>query len=145
MKIFVYGTLKQGFYNHYYLKDETFLGPDVTAAAHYDMFEYKSDEAGYNSYPAIFENGSFYITGEVYEVSPATLARIDALEDLDVLYIRRHIKLANFGEVQTYISLGQETPMEKFVNIVNNNGELTFTHQDQTWRLQPFKMPKTQF
>ena len=68
MKIFVYGTLKRGFHNHFLLKDAKFLGVAVTE------YEYRMIDLG--SFPALIpaqEGEGFSIYGEVYEVDDATL------------------------------------------------------------------------
>lgn len=130
MKIFVYGTLKRGFYNHHFLKDAVLLGQDCTLGSTYDLKEFKSDEHPSYRYPAMLENGSHRIAGEVYEVSAATLDQLDILEEIDISYIRKNIDLKKTGIAQTYIWIGLENPVEPPQNIVNNKGTLTFTNGD---------------
>ena len=62
MKLFVYGSLKKGYYNHRLLKDSQFIRK-------YSIPGFTLYSAG--SYPVAIQSkkGKDYITGEVYEVN----------------------------------------------------------------------------
>ena len=94
MKLFVYGTLKRGFHNAYYLRDARFLG-EFTTDPVYSMYHF-------GSYPAVSEFGRTAITGEVYEISTLQLASIDRLEWYPDFYQRLVIE-TSFGEAWMYV------------------------------------------
>lgn len=73
-KLFVYGTLKQGYYNHRCIQGATFVGP---AIAHgYSIFNL-------GGYPGIIEDDPGKVIGELYEITDEQLARCDRLEGVD--------------------------------------------------------------
>ncbi|SHO54850.1 gamma-glutamylcyclotransferase family protein [Vibrio quintilis] len=91
--VFVYGTLRQGEMNHFFLEDSKFLGYYSTKPAYalYHLGEYPGLTQGEQS-----------VCGEVYEVSEACLARLDELEDIPVEYRREEINTP-FGRAWIYI------------------------------------------
>ena len=78
--IAAYGTLKKGFYNHYLLEGEKFLGEAISK----ERFS-----LGHASFPAVIPdiNGS-PIKVEIYEVSSETLNKLDRLEGYPDFYNR---------------------------------------------------------
>ncbi|WP_285908009.1 gamma-glutamylcyclotransferase family protein [Pseudodesulfovibrio pelocollis] len=81
--VFVYGTLKQGFPNHFLLRRASRVGAGRTA----ERYALYVDE-----YPGVFPDEPVSrVQGEVYAVDDAMLARLDALEDHPVLYRREQI------------------------------------------------------
>lgn len=72
-KVFVYGSLKKGFHNHYFLENSKLLGKGILKGATlYDMGI---------SYPCMkIDKSDNVIYGEVYEVDFETLCAIDYLE-----------------------------------------------------------------
>ncbi|CAM2961844.1 gamma-glutamylcyclotransferase [Vibrio mytili] len=95
--VFVYGTLRQGEYNHHYLSSAEFLGLHESDAAYalYDLGPYPGVSAGQRA-----------IQGEVYLIDDDTLAALDKLEDVPVEY-RRETITTPFG--QAWIYLYQDT------------------------------------
>jgi len=81
-RVFVYGTLKKGFYNHCVLGDAKFIGNYITKPV-YTMYDL-------GLYPAIGMTGSTAIIGEVYEVTD--LAALDRLEGVPYFYNRAEIE-----------------------------------------------------
>ena len=81
--IFVYGTLKQGFYNHFYLEDAEHLGIHITEPV-YTMVSLEH-------YPAVIPTGSTSIHGELYRIDQETFYRIDELEGYPIFYSRIQI------------------------------------------------------
>lgn len=83
IKVFVYGTLKKGFYNDYVLgkSEGKFIGEGVTDPC----FTLVSLCA----YPAVLDKGTTTIKGEVYEVK--TLEHLDWLEGYPEFYNRKVI------------------------------------------------------
>jgi gamma-glutamylcyclotransferase (GGCT)/AIG2-like uncharacterized protein YtfP len=71
-RVFVYGTLKSGFPNHYLLEGCEFFGRAVTVPT-YKMIE--------NGFPVIIPDpDGRRLAGEIYVVDDETLARLDRLE-----------------------------------------------------------------
>lgn len=84
-RIFVYGTLKKGCKNHPHLADQTYVGDARTAPG------YRLHDLG--DYPGMVAGGDS-VTGEVWSVDAASLARLDAFEGVDEgLYRREPVKL----------------------------------------------------
>lgn len=96
--LFIYGTLKRGERNHRLLASESFVCEAITEP------RYRLYDCG--THPALVEdetNGRA-IRGEVYLVGPATLRRLDILEDAPNLYERRPVRLQDFtAPVWTYL------------------------------------------
>ncbi len=84
MNLFVYGSLKRGFSNHHFLTGQVFRGLATT--------EHEARMVDCGGFPGIVANLSppgYRICGELWEVTPECLQRIDWLEDIDTgLYSR---------------------------------------------------------
>ena len=72
MKLFVYGTLKKGFYNHSWLRNSSYLGD-------YSIPGFTLYDTGYG-YPAAVRKEKSYIMGETYEVDEYTYRAIQRME-----------------------------------------------------------------
>jgi gamma-glutamylcyclotransferase (GGCT)/AIG2-like uncharacterized protein YtfP len=94
-RIFVYGTLMKGEYNHYLLESSRFLD-NASTRAEFDLFDL-------GLYPAMAEQGRLQVKGEIYEVDDSALAMVDMLEDHPNWYTRTKIRLSNGETVETYI------------------------------------------
>lgn len=82
MKLFVYGTLKQGHGNHRRLATARFIGAAVSAAATYRMHD--------SGFPVLVDEPlGARVSGELYEVDRATLTACDRLESHPYWYRRR--------------------------------------------------------
>ncbi|MCB0220701.1 MAG: gamma-glutamylcyclotransferase [Chrysiogenetes bacterium] len=95
MRLFVYGTLMRGESNHRYLKSARFERAAATRA--------EFALADFGDYPAIVRPGSCAITGELYEIDEATLARVDELEEVPEFYERCEIVLEDGTVALTYV------------------------------------------
>ena len=99
-RVFVYGTLKKDFGNHYFLKDSEFLGHAEVKGTIYSLGHFpgaKLDEEG-------------IIKGEIYEVNKETLERLDRLEGHPRLYLRTKVP-CNLGiMVEAYHYSGRVDP-----------------------------------
>jgi gamma-glutamylaminecyclotransferase len=85
MKVFVYGTLKQGYGNHRILEGKSFLGPAVTIGR-FNMLN--------SGFPVLIPaDDGLPVKGEVYDITGDldTLDRLDQLEGEGVMYDRREI------------------------------------------------------
>ncbi|MBI5451219.1 MAG: gamma-glutamylcyclotransferase [Gammaproteobacteria bacterium] len=93
-RLFVYGSLRRGEANHHWLAGASLLGAWQSTPAYtmYDLGEY----------PGITAHGQTAIQGEVYQLPPAALARIDMLEEYPVVYTRRQVTTP-FGTAWIYV------------------------------------------
>ncbi len=101
-QIFVYGTLKRGLNNSFYLSGQRFIAEAKTQPV-YRMV----DCGGYPGMYLVKENG-VSVEGEIWEVDEKCLAQLDLLEDvIGGEYERVVIALASHGEaeVQGYLYL----------------------------------------
>ncbi len=94
-RVFVYGSLLSGEPNHRVLSRARRVGEARTAArfALHDL----------GAYPAMIDGGAHAIAGEVYDVDPKTLARLDVLEGHPRYYRRTAITLADGSSAETYL------------------------------------------
>lgn len=95
--VFVYGTLRRGHGPHdVFLSEAKFVGEDTLTGELYDM----------GSYPGLklYEpgTGGGRVHGEVYEVSPSTLPRLDNYEGYPYLYDRKEVMTEGGRRVLVY-------------------------------------------
>ena len=93
-RLFVYGSLKQGFHNAGYLASASYLG-DFETQNIYTMYNF-------GNYPGVTAQGNSAIFGEVYAVDQIQFAAIDKLEGYPDFYQREIIRTA-YGEAWIYI------------------------------------------
>jgi gamma-glutamylcyclotransferase (GGCT)/AIG2-like uncharacterized protein YtfP len=98
IRVFVYGTLKQGQRNWHYLRDAVFVAEHSTQP-HYSMF-------AFDDYPAVCLGGAHAIHGEIYRVSEQQFGLLDELEWYPDFYQRIEIPTAH-GHAWMYI-VGRE-------------------------------------
>ena len=101
-KLFVYGTLKRGFSRSAALLGERFWGPAQTQP------RYRMYNVG--NFPGLVEAADgLCIEGELWEVSPECLKRLDEIEGVGIgLYHRAKVSLAaprHREEAETYLYL----------------------------------------
>ena len=102
-RVFVYGTLKSGFRNHYFLESCELLGGAATVST-YKMIE--------NGFPVILPDpGGRPLAGEIYEVDDETLARLDQLEREGSSYDRKLI------DVTLSLDGGERLPTRAFIYV----------------------------
>ncbi|MCA9071484.1 MAG: gamma-glutamylcyclotransferase [Planctomycetaceae bacterium] len=102
MKLFVYGTLKRGFSRATVLQGETYLGTARTQTR-YRMFNC-------GNYPGLVEvPEGLSIEGELWEVRPECLERLDEIEGVEIgLYQRVKVLLKSPHDrvdAETYLYL----------------------------------------
>ncbi len=84
--IFVYGTLKQGFHNHYLLEQSKYVGTGWTSEK-YAMYQ--------DGIPYVVKDESVSrIQGEVYSIDDETLESLDRLERHPEWYNREQVEVA---------------------------------------------------
>jgi gamma-glutamylcyclotransferase (GGCT)/AIG2-like uncharacterized protein YtfP len=98
--IFVYGTLRKELHNNWLLYHDNFIGQYTTTESFY-MVSQKSKSFPFISAEHILgESFPCKVVGEIYDVSPLVLSRIDSLKG----YTRRPIHIDAFAEpVEAYI------------------------------------------
>ena len=82
MKVFVYGTLKSGFGNHYLLRDSKKVCNDSITGTMYSL----------GGFPAITLKNDNKVFGEVYDVNKNVMGDLDMLEGYPRFYDRKIIK-----------------------------------------------------
>jgi len=121
-KVFVYGTLKQGYGNHGLLNDAKYLGDAVTVG------KYRLLNAGF---PVIRPGDVGRVEGEVYEVNRHTLQALDRLEGEGTMYHRKdiHVEMddGSISKVQTYIGGDQWDQFNRPEYEVQPNGNLVWS------------------
>ena len=92
-RVFVYGTLKQGFYNHRVMQHAggTFVGEDTTKGQMYSR----------GAFPMVDISKDGRILGEIYELEEENLKILDRLEGYPTFYNRSQIDTGH-GRVWIY-------------------------------------------
>jgi len=101
--VFVYGTLKRGERNQSRLAAATFLGPAITRDFRFAMAVYASVSRPGARTPEVAAGGAWRIAGELYAVSPALLAELDAFERVGTDYQRQSVPLLGGGMAEIYL------------------------------------------
>lgn len=91
--VFVYGTLKRGFYNEHFLRDAHYMGLGVTADASFLMYPG-------GGFPVLFRQEDKQhierqgrVRGEVYAVNLDTMCKLDMLESNGSMYHRQKCRV----------------------------------------------------
>ena len=94
MKVFVYGSLKKGFYNNVVLGDSEFVAVDIVSG--YSLISL-------GAFPMAIPDPEGYVIGEVYYVTPETLERLDRLEGfhIDTPYSSMYDRKVVHGEMES--------------------------------------------
>lgn len=92
-RVAVYGSLRQGLYNHHKLISGQYLGPCQTKR---DWYLYDL-----GPYPALVKGGNTAVVLEVYALDAATLAVLDELEGYPEHYLRERISTP-YGDSWVY-------------------------------------------
>lgn len=91
--VFVYGTLKKDFNNHYLLSESVYIGKGITLAGTFKMLRTGSSYG----FPIVFDGerstASGRITGEIYAVKPEVVAHMDELESNGIMYNRKQVRV----------------------------------------------------
>ena len=91
--VFVYGSLKSGYFNHSLLSNAEFISNHITEA--------KFTLVNLGRYPAVLCNGKTSIQGEIYCINKATFFALDKLEGYPDFYDRILIN-TQFGKAWMY-------------------------------------------
>lgn len=101
IRVLVYGTLRRGEHNHFYLKNQTYLGALQTPAI-YTLYDT-------GPYPAAVANGNTALTAEIYAVDTSCFAQLDVLEDFPHSYTREQVATP-FGRAWIYLWVAALAP-----------------------------------
>ena len=93
-RVFVYGTLKRGQRNFYYLRAAEFVGTFSTDPI-FSM-------VAFDDYPAVCEQGRHTIHGEIYHISDPQFRLLDELERYPDYY-QRIVIPTDYGDAWMYI------------------------------------------
>lgn len=133
--LFTYGTLMKGERNEHLLREARFVGKAMTKPK-YKLFRID----GNFTFPAIIDEGSVAVVGEVYEVPMAALPGMDRMEGHPNFYCRKPIeldvsmvedtdrfsvdellRLASAPEVIAYFFVKKEQLTERYPEIKSGN------------------------
>ena len=92
--VFVYGSLKNGFHNHSLLASSEFISIHLTDT------NFTLVDLG--MFPAVLNQGTTAIQGEIYRINEMTLSELDKLEGYPRYYDRALIS-TKFGKAWMYI------------------------------------------
>lgn len=92
MKVFVYGTLKQGFGNSGLLNRASYLGNAYIKGNMYSL----------GVFPAVSLDGNYRILGEVYRIDEEILSELDRLEGFPWFYHRSLVRTTDDELVWVY-------------------------------------------
>lgn len=124
--VFIYGSLKRNFDNHYIIEKARYRCK-VKTLKRFDMFE-----EDYANYPYLLKrrtNKNYNVKGELYEVYNDMLNELDRFEDAPNYYERRIIEVKIYsGEIkQAYAYFMKEQkipknkePLEEWIEHKNN-------------------------
>lgn len=85
MLVFIYGTLRAGEANHGQMEGARYVGPATT------LPQFTLVDLG--ELPALIQGGADAVHGELYDVAPDHLERLDAFEGHPDFYVRHWIDL----------------------------------------------------
>ena len=95
VRLFVYGSLKEGEANHPLLAGAESCGAAVTEAG-FELVDL-------GPYPGLVAGGRGAVAGELYRVGATVLARLDAFEGHPAFFRRSPIRLADGGRAEAYL------------------------------------------
>ena len=97
-KLFVYGTLKEGFPLNHCMDGAKYLGPAITKKAKFAL------DTANEMYPGIIL-GKYRIKGDLYEINEDILERLDVVEGVPELFERATIRIKDHKDpVYVYIA-----------------------------------------
>jgi gamma-glutamylcyclotransferase (GGCT)/AIG2-like uncharacterized protein YtfP len=99
-RVFVYGTLKRGHGNHALLERgrARYLGRDRIEGSMHSL----------GAFPAVTLAAAGTVHGELYEVSPETLRRLDRLEGTPSFYQRTRVSMSTGMEAWVYVMTAEK-------------------------------------
>jgi gamma-glutamylcyclotransferase (GGCT)/AIG2-like uncharacterized protein YtfP len=111
IKLFVYGTLKEGYERH------VLLGDDKVYMGKHFIDGYIMIHCG--EYPQVFHTSESWnrVHGEVYEISTETLAKLDVVEGVGQgVFARNLVNISNLGQCDIYVR--RDAPDVPFTKVI---------------------------
>ena len=99
--VFVYGTLKRGYTNHYLLRDAIFLGKATTK----DKWAMIGEGRPFPYVLMEDEDKGHNIKGEVYKVTPAQKKSLDHLEGVPLHYHEQEVEVVYDDDTSDLVSM----------------------------------------
>lgn len=102
MYLFVYGSLRRGFPNHFLLEKSIYIGTYITVDKYHMIGQVSK------SFPYVVEEKEFETTastsiiGELYDIEADVLKDLDELEGHPDFYTRRTVQVADGLGIHTY-------------------------------------------
>ena len=126
-RLFVYGTLKRGHRNHYFLEHAEFVGPAITFRRAFVMWDVGFPMVAFVD-PFRRSTGD-RVTGELYFVDKPTLAECDHLEGHPRFYNREKTAVV-YGDKVTlaWIYLRKPEDRGNHPKVIAEDGELTWAN-----------------
>ena len=106
MNLFVYGTLKKGGKNHFFLKGAKFIRYAILEG--YSIYDIN------HGFPLMFEDPEGKVYGEIYEIGSNTLSCIDALESEGKFYERVNDRKLDYS---FYVTLDKDKFNENYYTL----------------------------
>lgn len=129
--VFVYGSLKSGFYNHGLLQSAKLVTTTTTKDHHYRMISL-------GAFPAVVNSGENAISGELYEVNTYTLMLLDMLEGNGVFYERTEVELESGHKAWLYFLVVDLEPAKDQSRVLTENKVQTWImSEDEFWASNP--------
>lgn len=115
MKIFVYGTLKKGYWNSPILGDSKLIKKHIVKG--YKLLD--------NGFPVAVPSEKDSVSGEIWEIDPdVTLPRLDRLEGHPHMYVRTHLP---DEDISLYVGNLNRWPVDKMTECPNDNNVYTWS------------------
>jgi gamma-glutamylcyclotransferase (GGCT)/AIG2-like uncharacterized protein YtfP len=105
-----------------------FIAATRTAGPLYRLCAFPWPNTPAEAYPGLLEDGSSFVSGEVYEVGDSALKRLDLFEVEGTDYQRRPLSLENGLEAATYYSINIERQ-----GVVYDHPRIGFNTQTNTY------------
>lgn len=102
--VFTYGSLKEGYHNHFFLENASLLQKAVTSDAAYQMY------ATEGLFPLVV-SGDKKIAGELYVMDDYTLSELDRLESNGTAYNRIQVKLSGVDAFAWMYLFNEDLPL----------------------------------
>ena len=105
VRLFVYGTLMRGEANHHVLGARAGAQPlaEARTAPRYRLVDL-------GEYPVLLHGGTVSVRGELYDIEPPALRRLDRFEGHPTLFCRQEVELENGGLAEAYLA-GPAVPL----------------------------------
>lgn len=126
MYVFVYGSLKKNFENHFWLLSNTakFITNALTSNKSFDLVSVR------DSYPSVVK-GDNKIYGEIYEIDNECLRELDYLEGYPDLYTRNEYSFdTEKGKMKALMYVMPEKTVKKYNSDIKSESPRIYRSDD---------------